>query len=242
MEAPWWLWCERTAREVVVLEARVRFPSVTLSLRDLHGSPGGRHATAATIRLSRTLPTPPTHPCRHSLSSASRAGGRAVDGSGLLTRRAEAPSLVRIQPCTLEGPVGESGRPRRVVSAEITGSNPVRTAASERLDGPAGLQNRLAGVRVPPDVLFHVHRGVAQRPGSSLTSWPTWVRFPPPLSSALEGPRSTKPRVGGSTPPGGIHGDVAESGKAPALQAEDCGFESHRLHQAEVAQRRRARG
>ena len=27
----WWLWCQRTAREGVILEARVRFPSVTLS-------------------------------------------------------------------------------------------------------------------------------------------------------------------------------------------------------------------
>lgn len=32
------------------------------------------------------------------------------------------------QTCTLSGPVGESGRPRRVVSAETTGSNPVGTA------------------------------------------------------------------------------------------------------------------
>jgi hypothetical protein len=29
----WWLWCQRTAREGVILEARVRFPSVTLSRR-----------------------------------------------------------------------------------------------------------------------------------------------------------------------------------------------------------------
>ena len=159
------------------------------------------------------------------------------------------------------GPVGESGRPRRVVSAETTGSNPVRTVegrvpsgsmertpgsepgdgssnppgvidASERLVVPAGLQNRLRGGSNPSRraVAVPYERGVAQRPSYSLTNWPTWVRLPSPLSPARRGRGLRNRRSVVRLHPGEFHGDVAKLGKAPALQAEDCGFESHRLH------------
>jgi hypothetical protein len=131
-----------------------------------------------------------------------------------------APPLVRIQPCTL-GLVGESGRPRRVVSAETTGSNPVGTAPDALwFNGRTPGSDPGDGGSSPPGAASILRRSAWMgRPVSSHTNWSARARLSPPLSPALEGPRSTKPQVGGSTPSGGIQEDVAKLGKMPARRS-----------------------
>ncbi len=56
-------------------------------------------------------------------------------------------------------------------------------------------------------------RGVAQRPSSSLTNWPTWVRLPPPLSPALDGAAVYETAGRWFNSIRGNSGDVAELGR-----------------------------